>query len=79
MYQFMFLQVLRVGILIYDPSIVTWLPTMLQEQASTQRIPADYYEAIGRDAKDASACNARGTAWLRVISTAPSPQPSGPT
>jgi len=39
MYQFMVLQVLCVGILIYYPQIVLWLPTMLQARASAWQMP----------------------------------------
>jgi tripartite ATP-independent transporter DctM subunit len=46
MYQFMVLQVICVGILIYYPSIVTWLPTVLQEQASNRKIPEDHQKII---------------------------------
>jgi tripartite ATP-independent transporter DctM subunit len=46
MYQFMVLQVLCVGIIIYYPSIVTWLPTVLQEAASAKKIPEEHRKII---------------------------------
>jgi tripartite ATP-independent transporter DctM subunit len=46
MYQFMVLQVICVAILLYYPKIVTWLPTLLQEQASAQKIPEEHLKII---------------------------------
>jgi hypothetical protein len=51
MYQFMVLQVLCVGIIIYYPSIVTWLPTVLQEAASAQKIPEEHRKIIEQQRK----------------------------
>jgi tripartite ATP-independent transporter DctM subunit len=52
MYQFMVLQVLCVGILIYYPQIVTWLPAVLQEQASNQKIPEEHRKIIEQMKKE---------------------------
>jgi tripartite ATP-independent transporter DctM subunit len=52
MYQFMVLQVVCVGILIYFPQIVLWLPTWLQEQASAQQIPEEHRKIIEQQRKN---------------------------
>ncbi len=46
MYQFMALQVLCVGVIIYFPSIVTWLPTVLEAASREQKIPDEYQKII---------------------------------
>jgi len=52
MYQFMVLQVLCVAILIFYPQIVTWLPEMLQERASAQKIPEEHQKIIDLQRKN---------------------------
>jgi tripartite ATP-independent transporter DctM subunit len=52
MYQFMVLQVLCVAILLYWPQIVTWLPTVLQEQARAQKIPEEHRKIIEKMRKE---------------------------
>jgi tripartite ATP-independent transporter DctM subunit len=46
MYQFMVLQIICVAVLIYYPPIVTWLPTVLQEQASARQIPEEHKKIL---------------------------------
>ena len=52
MYQFMVLQVLCVGILLYYPQIVTWLPSVLQEQARAEKIPEEHRKIIEKMRKE---------------------------
>jgi hypothetical protein len=46
MYQFMVLQVLCVGVLLYYPPIVTWLPEVLQGRARAEPIPEEHRKII---------------------------------
>jgi hypothetical protein len=46
MYQFMVLQVICVGVIIYFPSIVNWLPTVLEEASRGQKIPEEHQKII---------------------------------
>jgi tripartite ATP-independent transporter DctM subunit len=52
MYQFMVLQVLCVGIIIYYPSIVTWLPAVFEASARAQKIPEEHQKIIDQQRKN---------------------------
>jgi tripartite ATP-independent transporter DctM subunit len=52
MYQFMVLQVICVGIIIYYPSIVTWLPTVLEASSRAQKIPEEHQKIIDQQRKN---------------------------
>ena len=52
MFQFMILQVICVGILICFPQIALWLPALLQEQFSAQKIPEEYRKIIEQTRKN---------------------------
>jgi hypothetical protein len=52
MYQFMVLQVICVGVIIYYPSIVTWLPTVLEASSRAQKIPEEHQKIIDQQRKN---------------------------
>jgi hypothetical protein len=48
----MVLQVLCVGIIIYYPSIVTWLPAVFEASARAQKIPEEHQKIIDQQRKN---------------------------
>src|SRR5262249_13116680 len=51
MSHFMVLQVLCVGLLIYYPPLVTWLPEVLQAQSKAEKIPEEHRKIIEQQKK----------------------------
>jgi hypothetical protein len=46
MFQFMILQVICIGLLIYFPQITLWFPQTLQAAARSEKIPDEYKKII---------------------------------
>jgi hypothetical protein len=46
MFQFMILQVMVIGLLIYYPQITLWFPHRLQAAARAEKIPDEYKKII---------------------------------
>jgi tripartite ATP-independent transporter DctM subunit len=54
MFQFMMLQVLCIGLLIYFPQIALWFPQTLHEAARSQKIPEEHQKIIEQQRKQRS-------------------------
>jgi TRAP-type mannitol/chloroaromatic compound transport system permease large subunit len=54
MFQFMFIQVICIGLVVYFPQIALWFPQTLQESARSQKIPDEYKKIIEQQKKSGS-------------------------
>jgi TRAP-type mannitol/chloroaromatic compound transport system permease large subunit len=52
MFQFMILQVICIGLLVYYPQIALWFPQTLQAAARAQKIPEDHQKIIDQQRKN---------------------------
>ncbi len=52
MFQFMILQVICIGLVMYYPQIALWFPQSLQAAARAQKIPADHQKIIDQQRKN---------------------------
>ena len=52
MFQFMILQVICIGLVVYFPQIALWFPQTLQEAARSQKIPEEHQKIIDRQRKN---------------------------
>ena len=52
MFQFMVLQVICIGLVVYFPQIAMWFPQTLQTAARSQKIPEEHQKIIDRQKKN---------------------------